>query len=337
MYALGLYLTTTCNRRCTFCFKKHDYPKPTQISREDLETLCAWSRENDVEEFIVAGGEPTTHPDFVPHIQTLQRRLPLSGPLRIITNLMCDEAKLAAFNHVRVLANASSLDQYSPTDLTHFRHNLRAITSRQNRVALSFTINRLEQPDDHLLPYCVDFGIKQVRLDIARASILAPNQYVTLEQLPAFKTKITALAGRLVAGGIKINFDCPLPYDLFTTEELHALGDPRIIRMDPTRNTCDNLYINPDLTISACPHQRVLEQRLDSFETYVDLQNAVGQAKHRKLLDRLYELRKEDRADEMTSPCLCEAERFISRAGRSRTGTTPAPEAGGLPSSPQPE
>lgn len=317
MYSLGLYLTNTCNRHCAFCFKRNEYPKPLQISHEDLETFCTWSCVNDVEELFIAGGEPTTHPDFVTHIQTLQRRLPLSGPLRIITNLLCSEAKLEAFTHVRMLVNSDSLDQYSPAELRRFHRNLRVVTNQQNKVSLSFTIWRLDQPEGHLLSYCLEFGIKQVRLDLARASILSPNQYVTLPQLGAFKEKLLSLARRLRAQDIRINFDCPLPYDMFTAEELHSIGNPHLIPMDPTRNTCDHLYINPDLTISACPHQRLIEQRLDCFETYTDLQEAVGQAKHRKLLERLYELRKEGRADEMTLPCLCEAERFLSRGDRS--------------------
>lgn len=299
---LGLYLTNTCNRSCSFCFKKHGHPRPLQISKEDLEIFCDWANRNDVDEVTVAGGEPTTHPDFVSHIRMIQTRIFLSTPLKIITNLLCDEEKLEPLVGTLLLVNTDSLDQYSPPDLERLRKNLKAVASQHNWITLSYTIWRLDQPEDHLLSHCEEFGIKAVRLDLSRASILKRNRHVTLSTLGPFKEKLLALAGKLVDRGVKLTFDCPLPHDMFTEQELHRIKIGAYYRMDPYSHMCEHLYANPDLTISACPHQLLLERRLDTFSSYPELHNTVMGIKKRKLMEE---------GIDQTGPCLCEAERFL--------------------------
>lgn len=300
--SLGLYLTNTCNRSCAFCFKKHSHPRPLQITTEDLNVFCSWAEQNDVESVIVAGGEPTTHPDFVSHVKTIRERIDLSMPLRVITNLLCDEEKLEAFTKTLMLVNADSLDQYKPSDLERFRRNLKIVSGQQNLISLSFTLWRLDQPEDYLLDYCEEFGLTSVRLDLSRASILKRNQHVTIAQLPAFKEKLLTVMRKLAARNIKAHIDCPLPDGTFTPEELAECKIKKCQSMDPLTHVCDAVYINPDLTISACPHQLLIDQRLDTFADYHQLRAAARHWKREKLKGPGVDLKK---------ACLCEAERFL--------------------------
>lgn len=323
---LGLYITNTCNRNCVFCFKRHGYPRPMHISLEDLSVFCVWAAENNVGTLKLAGGEPTTHPEFHACLQMIRERLTVSR--HIITNLMCeDRTKIAAMADFGILANGNFLDS-SDHDL--FCRNVEILRSLGSSPSISLTLWSLGQNEEPLLSCCRNLGIEHVRLDVSRASILKRNQHVTLDQLGPFKEKLLSLARKLIAQGVKIGFDCPLPTGMFTEKELRELDPDRACWMDPAANVCAHLYVNPDLSISACPHQVLLSKRLDAFADFYALRQAVGDERHR-LLVRQYH-----RTGNVGS-CLCDAERYISRAGRSRTGTTPAPEAGGLPSSPQPD
>lgn len=327
---LGLYITNTCNQNCVFCFKQHGYPEPMQVSEEDLQVFCDWARKNDIDSIALAGGEPTTHPGFVHVIRTVRSQLRDSKYL-LITNLMCDdEEKLKAVEGYGVLANGNFLGGRHH-DL--FVQNLRRLKDK-NELIVSLTLWGLDQPTEPLLDCCRELGIQNVRLDFARASILKENRHLTLDGITPYKEKLLSLARDVTKLGAQINFDCPLPHTLISHDEVEDLRlEPGGLKLTiPGCHSCGHLYVNPDLSISACPHQMLLKRRLDTFDDYHELWTVVVEEKRRKM-NILF--RKE--GDAALGPRLCDAERFISRAGRSRTGTTPAPEAGGLPSSPQPD
>jgi hypothetical protein len=296
MIGIGLYLTHACNQDCVFCFKEKG---PLYISSEDLDAFCAWSKKNNVNAAKIAGGEPTFHPDFVKHIDTIKRHIrPMH--LQIITNLVCDEDKLKAFNNCNVLVNASV--DHSPRDLEIFQRNLgRVIAAPGTRVSLSHTIWGLEQPDEHLLHYCKEFEIKHVRIDFSRASIQRDNKHITLEQIGDFKPKLLSIGRRLTEMGVEVNFDCQMPMGIFTAEDLKPLDirNPRIV--DPKYCTCIMVYVNPDLTISSCPWKVILPRRLDDFESYECLFESVNDAVMKKL---------EETKDRKGS-YFCMAERFL--------------------------
>lgn len=298
---LGVYLTNTCNGSCAFCFKRHGHPRPLRMTEEAAATFAAWADRNNVDTITVAGGEPTTHPDFVARIAGFRKGIYLVDPIRIISNLLCDEDKLEGLRGTRVLANANALET---RDRDRFLSNLKALYGRCG-MALSFTLYSVDQPEDSLLECVEKLGIKNVRLDLARASILSTkNRHVTMEGLGALKPKFLALALKLCEMGVEINFDCPLPSDFLSPEELRQIRPHGFKPMDPSAHICDHLYVNPDLSISACPHQIILDRRLDSFATFRELREAVDLAKLAKLAEEGVD---RERA------CLCEAERFITK------------------------
>jgi MoaA/NifB/PqqE/SkfB family radical SAM enzyme len=313
---LGLYLTNACNRHCEFCFRRHDYPQRAMISLEDVDIFFAWAERERLDFVSLAGGEPTMHPDFVACAERL-KRLRLNPRLRIISNLLCDEAKLEAFRGVTILANADSLDQYSEEELQTFRRNLKVVSGRDNCVTLSYTIWRLDQPEEHLFRYCEEFGIARVRLDLARASILRRNRHVSWAQAATFKGKLLGVARRLRARGIVVQFDCPLPEGFISLAELEELRPEKYSIVDPEVHLCDAIYVNPDLTIAGCPHQRLIEQRLDTFSSFEDLMGAFFGAKAARLLHK---------AVDKTGPVLCEAERFLPQSTSNIVPPDPAVE-----------
>jgi MoaA/NifB/PqqE/SkfB family radical SAM enzyme len=296
MMGLGLYLTYYCNQSCPYCFKKNERK---EMSLEDFRIFVDWVVRNGIREIKLAGGEPTTHPVFNEVVQTLRSRANLN--VHIISNLACGEEKISAFAHCWVLANTSV--PRSEEDTTLFENNLeRVVALPGTRVTLSHTLWDLAQEDDHVVRYCKELGIGYVRVDFARASTLRRNKHVTLAQLPAFKEKMYALMRKLSEMDVWLLFDCPIPKDTFSPEELSKVKVTQLSTMDPTAFSCYVHYVNPDLTVTACPFRTLDIRRLDEFEDMVELTNAVVDAFHAKL-------QKGERG-----PVLCSAERF-ARSG----------------------
>lgn len=291
---LGLYLTYACNQHCAYCFKENVPDK--RISEEDFETFCGWVYKNCPSSINIAGGEPTSHPDFVRFMQTL--RWEGRRPVQIISNLICDESKLEGFHHCQVMANTSP--PHSDEDRRTFERNLeRVVAAPGTRVLLSHTLYDLAQEDQHILRYCKDLGIVHVRLDFARASLLRRNKHLTLDTVEAFKDKLVSLGRALTEVRVAVEFDCPMPVGIFSKEELHAMRLERTPLVDPFKNMCCMLYVNPDLTISSCPFRVIDERRLDAFPNLGTLFATVAVAAKKK--------EKEGK----DGPCLCMAERFL--------------------------
>lgn len=304
---LGLYLTNTCNKNCPFCFKIHGYPKPLRISSEDLDIFCAWCKKNEVSAIKIAGGEPTTHPDFVSHINTIKRSVMMPSGLDIISNLVCSEEKLEAFENCSALVNASVPHPVMERNLP------KVIAAPGTRVTLSHTVYGMDQPYEHIFTYCKEFKIVKVRLDFARVSLDRENKHVTMETLGVVKERVLEIAVRLAEMGVEINFDCPVPGGTFTEEEYSKM----IVRNkrvgNPYAHMCTMVYINPDLTISSCPFRVIDSRRLDEFPDYSLLMGTVLIKKSKRM-----------KAEGKEGAYLCEGERFMHAYGYDTTGTQPS-------------
>lgn len=293
---LGLYLTYTCNQRCSYCFKENVPGK--MISEEDFDIFCEWARKARPDDICLAGGEPTLHPNFVEFTHQARRRV--RRKVAVISNLLCDEGQLEGFNHCNVLVNTSP--PHTRQERALFEENLgRVVAAPGTRVTLSRTIDSSCADDATYLPYlCREFNIAFARVDFSRASLLRKNTHFTLEVARARKDEVVAWARSLHEQGVRVGFDCPLPEELFSRQELALFGNEDAAVVNAARFACVMLYINPDLTISSCPFRVIDERRLDVFPDMETLAVTVGRKVQMKL-------EKEGRKGKF----LCMAERFM--------------------------
>jgi MoaA/NifB/PqqE/SkfB family radical SAM enzyme len=64
--SVDVYISSYCNRRCTYCFLPSDFfTSGMRMSVDSFSGIVNWSRRNDVEEITLLGGEPSLHPSFV--------------------------------------------------------------------------------------------------------------------------------------------------------------------------------------------------------------------------------------------------------------------------------
>jgi MoaA/NifB/PqqE/SkfB family radical SAM enzyme len=82
--SVDVYITSQCNRRCTYCFLPSDFfASGQQMSIAALSGIVAWCQRNDVRELTFLGGEPALHASF-PEMVGLARDGGLG--VRVVTN-----------------------------------------------------------------------------------------------------------------------------------------------------------------------------------------------------------------------------------------------------------
>ena len=298
MAQLGIYMTYECNQRCTYCFKERG--ETDRVSVEDFQIFCDWVERTNTKGVSIAGGEPTTHPDFVQLMGMLrQARDP---KIQLISNLVCDEEKLKGMHYCGVLTNTSA--PRSPKDRDIFERNLeRVISAPGTLVQLSHTLYYDGQKDENIFRYCKELNIRHVRLDFSRASMLRDNKHYKLEQLAEVKHTLLDLARRLTAVGVVVGFDCYLPEDTFTKEEFDELQRMKVKKIqlvNASEYACHMPFVNPDLTISSCPFRTIDERRLDVFPDLITLYTTIAVKVKQRLKD-----------EGKDGAFLCMAERFM--------------------------
>jgi MoaA/NifB/PqqE/SkfB family radical SAM enzyme len=82
--SVDVYVTSQCNRRCTYCFLPSDFfVSGRRMSVGAFSGIVAWCQRHDVSELTFLGGEPSLHPSF-PEMVTLARDGGLD--VRVVTN-----------------------------------------------------------------------------------------------------------------------------------------------------------------------------------------------------------------------------------------------------------
>jgi len=113
--SVDVYITSQCNRRCTYCFLPADFfASGTRMSVESFSGVVSWGQQNDVTEITLLGGEPSLHPAFVEMVNLATNR---QLKVRVVTNgarrfrhLLAGGA-IGRHNLARVAVSLDTLDE----------------------------------------------------------------------------------------------------------------------------------------------------------------------------------------------------------------------------------
>jgi MoaA/NifB/PqqE/SkfB family radical SAM enzyme len=84
LISVDVYVTSQCNRRCTYCFLPSDFfASGLRMSLDAFSGVVAWCQRQNVRELTFLGGEPSLHPSF-PEMVTQARDGGLD--VRVVTN-----------------------------------------------------------------------------------------------------------------------------------------------------------------------------------------------------------------------------------------------------------
>jgi MoaA/NifB/PqqE/SkfB family radical SAM enzyme len=72
--SIDVYITSTCNRRCTYCFLSDEFLNSrSHMSREAVRDIVSWAAAGNVPEITLLGGEPAIHPEFAQIVTDISR------------------------------------------------------------------------------------------------------------------------------------------------------------------------------------------------------------------------------------------------------------------------
>ena len=113
--SVDVYITTHCNRHCTYCFLPADFfASGRRMSLDSFSGVVNWSQRHGVGEITLLGGEPSLHPAFA-EMASLASARGLS--VRVVTNgaprfrRLLAEGAIGPHNLARVAVSLDSLDQ----------------------------------------------------------------------------------------------------------------------------------------------------------------------------------------------------------------------------------
>jgi len=113
--SVDVYITSQCNRRCTYCFLPADFfTSGARMSMDDFAGVVRWCHRQGIHEITLLGGEPSLHPSFGAMVSlAAARRL----NVRVVTNgarrfrgLLAD-GTIGKRNLSRVAVSLDTLDQ----------------------------------------------------------------------------------------------------------------------------------------------------------------------------------------------------------------------------------
>ena len=113
--SVDVYVTSQCNRRCTYCFLPSDFfASRARMSLTAFSDVVAWCRRYSVSEITFLGGEPSLHPSFAEMVSLASSQ---GLDIRVVTNgarqfqRLMESGLIGPHNMSRVAVSLDTLDE----------------------------------------------------------------------------------------------------------------------------------------------------------------------------------------------------------------------------------
>lgn len=113
--SVDVYVTSQCNRRCTYCFLPSDFfASGLRMSVDAFSDVVTWCLRYHVDEITFLGGEPSLHPSFaemvsIAHDRGLNVRVVTNGARRF--QRLMESGEIGLHNLSRVAVSLDTLDE----------------------------------------------------------------------------------------------------------------------------------------------------------------------------------------------------------------------------------
>jgi len=224
----NLMVTTACNFRCEYCFGMEmvgaGHP-PQNMDWDVFIGLLDWIDRAGFPDMDIhlMGGEPTLHPQFGAMARELIRR---GRKLRVFSNAAAplDERDLRDSSGPEAIwvVNVNEPETYRGAQLATLEKHLRLLGPAGS---ITFNMTGPGTKFDHVLDYIERFGLSRaIKIGVALPTLGHRNVHAKREEFGAIAARILELARRAGAGNISLEFECGVPYCLFTAEQHWMLG-----------------------------------------------------------------------------------------------------------------
>jgi MoaA/NifB/PqqE/SkfB family radical SAM enzyme len=192
--SVDLYITSQCNRKCTYCFLPAEFFASRERMSIDLYSrILTWSRGYGVGEITLLGGEPSLHPHFAKMV-TMARDEGMN--VRVVTNgtrrfrQLIGSLEIAPGTLSRVAVSLDSLDEKDQDDLRGPRSWQDAMETiellRAHEIPFDINITALRSVLDNLgslIKYASEAGCR--RANIHWPSAIGLGSELPADQIPS--------------------------------------------------------------------------------------------------------------------------------------------------------
>lgn len=293
---MNIAITNQCTRRCSFCYQSDIMDQAlasgaTEMPVDGFRRVVEFIVRSGEQSLNLVGGEPTLHRNFA-EIMHIAGEEPRIHQILLFTNGIFSEKTLDAIaSHSRktiISINVLSPADETPNRLKAVRATFRRMIEREIRFDLSFVIYRPDFDSDFLVRYADEYGIPAVRWALAYP-VADGAAHVASSELASVGSRVVTMLRALGERGVRTYVDCPLPYCMFSDEELGLVSRQALSVVN--WGYCGlTLEVNPDLTVKACPSQLERERvPLDWFDDMRQMERfffsrmSVYKAAHRLL------------------------------------------------------
>lgn len=228
----NLMITTACNFTCEYCFGLDmigpGHPK-THMTWETFMALLAWVDRSGMDDLYIhlMGGEPTVSPLFFNMLDELHRRgrnvLVFSNAA---TPLDADRLKRSIRKGVRWVVNCNHPSKYGNGQLDYLKANLAVL---KDNACVTFNVTGGQFDYDFVFDYIQDYGLDpRIKVGVALPTLQRNNAFARWEEFPVIAERIMVLHDAAESIGGSIEFECGVPFCLFSTEQHRKLGKVRV-------------------------------------------------------------------------------------------------------------
>ena len=293
---MNILLTSSCNRRCPYCFaaerisyrpgrasKRHQ--APPFIAGEDFETAIEFARAGKQRRVGILGGEPSLHPDFP---ALLQVAWAAGVDTNVFTNGLWPAKHLDAVaemlpRHAKRFSATVNVNHPSLTPDKERERQETLLRRLGRHCTLSFNVFQEDFDATFLLELITRFRLRRhIRLGIAQPLAEQSSEFVAVPRYAKLAEGLMQLAAAADERNVTVGFDCGFTLCMFTAEQLgrlHLAGCRFRASCGPA------IDVGTDLAVWACFPLSTLQagERLSDFENL----EALG-AHFRTRFRRLY-------------------------------------------------
>ena len=265
----NLMITTACNFRCEYCFGR-DIIGPTHpavnMSWKMFIDLVDWVQSGNIPSMDIhlMGGEPSLHPQFGDMIDELiKREINISVFSNASTPLSSSIIEKSRKYNVQWVVNANHPDFYTEDQMQNLKKNL---FSLGDSAYLTFNICGSETPYDYVFDYISKYSLsRKIKIGISLPTMEKNNSYVSFDRFSEISEYVMILHEKAVNEKIEIEFECGVPFCLFSNEQRELLKNIHISHCG------SRLDITPwGEVINCLPLARFASFDYKEFRTYRD-------------------------------------------------------------------
>jgi sulfatase maturation enzyme AslB (radical SAM superfamily) len=245
-------ITLRCNmyNLCKYCYLKEEQSRmATDMDCGDFEKILGWFMTLHVDEIILLGGEPTTHPFFADFIETAGRK---KISTRVFTNGTCADGTSPLFSHDNSITEI--FFHYDPNYLNLsektkdvFLHNLASASNSGKKIWLRWNIDQLDEDVSSVIALAKRYATS---IGYSITVPTAANNRIPIKKINNYADILVELISLAQKNKIEIEPARAMPLCAFTPEQLQFLKEKG--NLQGTCSAINDLTVRTDLSLQLC-------------------------------------------------------------------------------------